>query len=414
MSKALYLQRGLTMKNKVIILVLLFICGLFAGCTQKKDVSDENEISQKRLSIYAANESATLDEAIRYFTEENPDIEIELITSEEKTVEDITNAIVNKQDSPDLIVLDDFKNNEKKFQTELLPTREEIDTENLIVSLQEQQNNYSIPLRVSVPLVFATQRKLSRTEAIVEDGSKFVLTDISYEELIDIFYSYYPVNFLDDNQIIHAEQLQIFLENIKSIGSNIGASLEDKVDETKEDELYQIRKFLIDKNSVMYHNAQGIEDVKYYIGATGKVHGSATFVDGVLPQMQMAVYKNSPVIDECIDFVKIALSDEIQKNDWSDGFPVTQSALEAWGNSYQKTEESIILEDQGDKEITLKEPEESEVRVLLSMINDSSGLYIRDYELMEIIKLETFDYWVGNESVESIVNNIIDTYEKNK
>ena len=109
-----------------------------------------------------------------------------------------------------------------------------------------------------------------------------------------------------------------------------------------------------------------------------------------------------------------ALADKIQKNDWSDGFPVTISALEAWGESYQKTEENIILEKQGDEELTVWEPEKSEVQILLSMIKDSPEIYTRDVELMEIIKDNTSDYWEENESVENVVKNIIDIYEMSK
>ena len=414
MSKALFFTRGLLMKNALRMLILLSICSLFTGCTMEESVVEENETSQKELSIYSTYESATLNEAISCYTETYPDVEIELVTCEERTVEEITNAILSGQDAPDLIVLDDFKNRGIELQDELLPIKEEINGENLIISLKEDAVIYSIPLRVSVPLVFATQLKFSTVEAIIEDSNNFILTDVNYEDLIDIFYLYYPVNFIDESQKINAEQLQIFLENIKNTGENIGASIEENPSELKEDEWYQIKNFLINNNSIMYHDAQGIEDVKYYVGATGKVHGNATFVDGLCPQLQVAVYKNSPVIDKCIDFINIALSDKIQKNDWSDGFPVTISALEAWGESYQKTEENIILEKQGDEELTVWEPEKSEVQILLSMIKDSPEIYTRDVELMEIIKDNTSDYWEENESVENVVKNIIDIYEMSK
>lgn len=223
MSKALFFTGGLLMKNALRMLILLSICSLFTGCTMEESVVEENETSQKELSIYSTYESATLNEAISCYTETYPDVEIELVTCEERTVEEITNAILSGQDAPDLIVLDDFKNRGIELQDELLPIKEEINGENLIISLKEDAVIYSIPLRVSVPLVFATQLKFSTVEAIIEDSNNFILTDVNYEDLIDIFYLYYPVNFIDESQKINAEQLQIFLENIKNTGENIGA-----------------------------------------------------------------------------------------------------------------------------------------------------------------------------------------------
>lgn len=403
------------------IFAFLSLC-MLAGCGQQAKTSESEEISEAeevsaadmeeasgdgiRIEIYSENSSATLEKAAELFRETYPDVMLDFEIGEEDQTAETRQALESGENAPDLIVLDGMDFETEALSTFFSPIEKDTFSEGTLIRAFQKRNGYSVPLRGSVPLLFVKDSAFSTLEGIRENMSRFSLIDLNKEEVLELFYRFYSTEFLKEDGSLDSENLEEFLETVKAALERIETPGQVSSDE----EYVQIKKFLLEDQSVMGHYGTGIQDLNYYLNAAGQVQGRAVLVEGLRPVCEIAVNKNSPYQEECMNFIRTALSMEIQGEDLSDGFPVLTEALDEWATAYEKGEAEISLGYKDEKEVTLSDAPEVEIQNLVQLIKDTEEIYERDETLLKILKEEAKNYLSGVDSLEETVEAVILEY----
>lgn len=395
----------------VLISILLTSCGYQVvedvSSTGEQEIENDDVDEKDIIKIYSTNENEMIQKVIDIYGTKYPDIMIEYIIGNSKKNEDILKEMLQKK-GPDIIITENIFEEALLKNNVLLDINNQISTEDNIPNFKESYNQYIIPLRFGIPFLFIKYETPNHTiNEIIQNSDKFQVSNLTYEEFIELMYLYYEHDLLDEKNDINETNLMEFIENIVSI-----AKTQDFVeDSNNKNELDLINNYLSGSNTIMYHLAVGIDDIKYYLSATAIERGKAFFVQkSIMPYEKIALNQNSKYKEECISFIQLALSYDIQKIDFGNGFPINEKALDEWGNTYVESDIEIPLELKSGTVVKLDDPPVEEIKTMMNLVKELPNIYTPDIELLSLIQAESKKYYDEQETLKQITENIIKKY----
>ena len=142
-------------------------------------------------------------------------------------------------------------------------------------------------------------------------------------ELVDKFYPYFCEDIINGKEL-DKDTLGQYLEYLKTIAGNSGIAASRGVDES----CFSMWD-LATEAKLAFEEAEGYNDCMFPMAIADYVQGEYTaFEKSFIPSMQMGICTKSSYIDTAKDFMRYALSEEIQDTDYYSGFPVNLASLE--------------------------------------------------------------------------------------
>lgn len=400
-----------------IVLISIFLIGCGRNNLEQINSEEQSRADLKNSSstdtekdiikIYSTEENKMIRKIIDVYNTKYPDIKIEYLIGNSEKNHDVLKEMLEKE-GPDMVIPDFFLEEELLKNDLLLNLNNGINLENNIPNFRENYNEYIIPLRFSIPFLFTKFGTHNFTiSQIVEKPEEFQVSNMTYDEFIEFLYLYYDNELVDENNSINETNLTEFIKNIIIIADKQNI-INEKMNE---DDFFMIKNYLLGKNTIMFRFAMGVDDIKYYLSATAMEKGKAVFVeDSIMPYTKIVINKNSRYINECMDFIEIGLSYDIQKIDFDNGFPVNEKALDEWANTYVVSDDEVSIELENSTDVKIDDPPAEEIKTMIGLIKELPNIYIRDMKLLSLIQEESKKYYNEEASLEQTTENIVKRY----
>ena len=299
-----------------------------------------------QLTIYGLYDNELIRTAVSEFRLKHPDIDIIYETAESAegavTESDLVrtlNARIAAGSGPDIFVLDGLPMDsyvDRGILEDLSGMLSETDViPNIQTAYESGGEIYAVPARVGLPVIIGTQDVMNRSSSLSSladyasqaEPPYFVEGSESYETVIESFLPFYINSIVNENRI-NQDKLGMFLEDMKKISDSVNA-----VEITDFDSSHSPRRLAYGQVSLSVCTMKGmIDDEATEMIAFAKLKGDyAVYQNLFEPYGLLGVYKASGQKELAIEFVKTALSYEVQETEYRHGgFPVSLSALEKW------------------------------------------------------------------------------------
>ena len=299
-----------------------------------------------QLTIYGLYDNELIRTAVSEFGLKHPDIKIiyEVAESAEgaMTESDLVrtlNARIAAGNGPDIFVLDGLPMDsyvDRGILEDLSGMLSETDViPNIQTAYESGVRIYAVPARVGLPIIIGTQDVMNRSNSLSSladyanqaEPPYFVEGSESYETVIESFLPFYINSIVNENHI-EQDKLRMFLEDMKKISDSVNA-----VEITDFDSSHSPRRLAYGQVSLSVCTMKGmIDDEATEMIAFAKLKGDYVVYQNLFePYGLLGVYKASGQKELAIEFVKAALSYEVQETEYRHGgFPVSLSALEKW------------------------------------------------------------------------------------
>lgn len=395
---------------------------------KKLSQKEQEEREKNTFTIWALEENETVNYAVRLMQNRYPNLVVSLETASENNAgaavlsDEIRslNAEMVSGGGPDILILDgmDSKNyTDKKLLKPLnhvIGQKEDLN-ENIIRPFRlEKGRIYEIPVRFQVPVVFSSSKELTDAEDldtlnryIKQKRNIPLLPELTMHDALDIVCRFFETELFGEGQKITEEMLEKFLENLREFCEKIRI-----VEKTKREFSYTDEEpwdaLLFGEAELVVKNVSGTSDVQSVLDAALQCGGGYHIAGGnFIPVCRAAVSVNTKFETEAEEFIKLLLSEEVQEQDFSDGFPVSDNAMNAWGG-YQSSMSTMISN--GTVEISAGCAEPEEIRAFLEEIKKADRKWIPDETVIAMVKKNAEEYLEGkkgkNETIKSIQNTL--------
>lgn len=320
------------------------------------------------LKLYTVHESSLLKQAAILYHKAHPEVRIDIEYEyplysydlpDYEAVYTKLNTMLMGDDGPDICVMDHLNLNSYASKGVL------IDLDDLIRPLEENGtllSNITGPYvgndqkRYVVPLQFGITLALGRDIAAKDMGSIEALadflsqTDYSYlgpltvSELVDKFYPYFCDEIVKEKQL-DRDAMGKYLEYLKAIGDNCKI-LNTRPNDTAVYTMWE----LASSAKLAFNKADGFMDCMFPMSMVDYIKGDFTaFENRFLPSLQTGICAKSQHQETAKDFLLFALSEQVQSNDYYNGFPVNKVSLDVHANKDRTsyTTATMITADDG-------------------------------------------------------------------
>lgn len=305
-----------------------------------------SEVTQV-LKLYSVGEIAMLKQAAALYHKAHPEVLI-VIENEYSMYEgDVpdNNAVYQKlntmlmgDDAPDILVMDQL-NADSYGEKGLLVNLEDVlkpmeESGELLANItgayvREDGRRYVVPLKFAFSMALGrdiSSEDMSSMQSLAEflsraDGSYMGSQTVA--ELVYQFYPYFCDEIVRDKQL-DKEAMGRYLEYMKAIGDNCGI-----INSRPENEYSHGALDLGGKSKLVFEKAGGFLNCITPLSMVEYSKGEyAAFENSFYPLMQLGICTKSQYVDTAKDFLRFALSEELQDMDLYDGFPVNRKSLE--------------------------------------------------------------------------------------
>lgn len=297
------------------------------------------------LTVYSVYDNATLKQAAAMYTKLHPDVLVEVevgIPYEEMETADLKTVLQNLNtrllagQGTDLMVLDGLNTNsliEKGMLADIsdvvTPMSESGEILKNIVDGYTQEDGavYMVPLRYSMRLLLSG--KIDTKEAGSVKGlaaalgqQELALGPITVSDFVDIYMPYMVSDIVKDKKL-DREALAECLEALKIIAGGY-TIVNNYTDSTQN---YQMWDLPLDA-SVVFSDTEGFLSAMMPISIVNEIKGNFnSFENAYNPIGEIGINKETPYLEQAKDFLRYALSVEVQEGDFYDGFPMNVAAL---------------------------------------------------------------------------------------
>ncbi len=393
-------------------------------------------VPSTELTIYSLKENATLRQAAAVFHKTHPDVKINFtiaMTDDEyrkadRTVKEDYIRALNTEllagNGPDILVLNELPADsfvEKGVLTDISDIIQPmIDKGELYPDIMKSyirdDKIYCVPARFNLQLLCgrtSDAQNLTTLEDLADYAAnhmdKTLFGSMTLEDFITTFAPYITNKILNDDGKINKEKLVSELETLKSIGGNIGI-----IDEYKGDSEYINKNELnlVDKTELNLSECSGFNNAIYPIGVVELIKGSYTvFENSFTSSCELGINQASKSQELAKEFISLVLSEEIQKDDFYDGFPVNKKGLSLNAqedrSNYGLTT-GITTDDGKDLVYTFEALNKEQMEQLIQNCSKASNRIVKDEPLLETLKEETKEFFQGSLSAEETADLIIE------
>lgn len=389
-------------------------------------------IPSTELTIYSLKENPVLRQAAAVFQQKNKDVKVTVhiaMTNEEYEAADYTikqdyiralNTELLAGGGPDILVLDGLPADsfvEKGILTDMsdivmpMVQKEEL-FPNMIEDYITDDKVYRVPTRFQLHLLFSRSIN-SEDIATIEDLAKYVEShkdtslfgELTWNDLIDNF-SPFLRNSIVEGKEVNKEALIKLLKELKAIGENSGILKESDQNEGKIN-IWDLASHC----QVNFSEINGFGSSLFPFGIQKYVKGNSTpFENSFTPSGELGINKASSKQELCKDFISLALSEEVQKYDFYDGFSINTKANEYISqmdmSSYEASSE-IENEDGSYTYIEFRSLNQEEIDKIMSICSTVSNRSVVDEVFISMFKEETKAFFEGTISAEAAADQLI-------
>lgn len=320
---------------------------------------------ETELTIFSLYENATIRQAVSEYQIKNPNVRVDYqpLMAQDGGAESggteaggvnaggtatadyirTLNTELLAGNGPDILILDGLSENsyiEKGVLEDLTDVVESMtDSGDFLANIADGSRVdgriYSVPVRIGLPITFG------RKEALKEAGQLPSLVSLVQEhEVGQIFgtvdrerlVSFYADAFLDDmisgDGMVQEEALKAFLSNMKMILD--GSKVSNGTRENRPTSIWgllETGKYLHSEEIAGFFGAgSGVSIIEQ---AQGELEADMILVNqAYVPYGTIGINKAGKHKEAAVQFLQTALSEEVQRSDFYDGFPVNENALE--------------------------------------------------------------------------------------
>ena len=407
---------------------------LFAGDSGERELMEyvyDPEISLTPdivLTVYTVYENPTLKQAASMYGRQHPEVYVDVeteISYEEEDTADLDAVLQNLNtkllagNGADILVLDGLNAApfiEKGILSDIsdvvLPMAQDgTILENITADYCDENGAvYMIPLRFGVNLLIGG-RVNAKEAGTVKDladvlsrQKESILGPMTVDTLTETFVPYMVSDIVEGKQL-NKKALAEDLTYLKKIADNSGI-VEKYTDKVQEWSMWDI----VSCAGAAFCETNGFLDAMFPVSLANQVKGSFTcFENAFQPIGQTGINSNTANPDIAKDFLRYALSFEIQDSDFYDGFPMNTEALE---NQIKKDRSeytayaSIDTCEGQSVDIEVVPLNESDGKALVEMCKGLNKRTEEDVEIESVISEVLPDYLQGSASLEDTVSKI--------
>lgn len=312
-------------------------------------VYDPEAVSQvtRELKLFTVYENSLLKQAATMYHKEHPDtlitIEYEYPqyyydTPDYDAVYQKLNTMLMGDNAPDLVVMDHLNMDsyaDKGLLADLEDVVKPMEESGEVLSnitgayVREDGKRYVVPLQFSFYMAMGrdiTVQEMSSMEklaAFLSGADSSYMGERTVTELVDEFYPYFCSEIVDGKQL-DREAMGRYLEYLKAIADNCGI-----IDSRPEEELAFGMWELAAEAKLAFNRVNGFIDCMFPMSMVNYIKGSYTaFENQFEPSMQIGICSKTGELEAAKDFLRFALSSQVQSTESYSGFPVNEAALE--------------------------------------------------------------------------------------
>ena len=302
----------------------------------------------EELTLYTVEESFFLQQAAVQYHKQHPEVLIHVDAAISMTdkysgnanyqqIYQDLNTSLTSGNGPDLMVMDHLKLDTYASKgllldlQEILQPMEEDGTllSNITTAYQEADGRrYAVPLQFGLLLAVGRDvqpEEMSSMDAIakaVSGKTESYMGDRTCGELVEEFYPLIVDDILQNRQV-NRDTLRPWLENLKKIADNCGI-----LPSRKEGRAANIWDLGSDVKLVLQETDGFNEAMMPYAVAELLNANVVSMENAFYPKMVLGINSRSEHVETAKDFLRFALSEELQSVDTYEGFPVNAKALE--------------------------------------------------------------------------------------
>lgn len=386
-------------------------------------------MTRRRLKLYTVYESPLLQQAAVLYHKEHPEVRIAIqyaysaYSNEDvdyNSVYQNLNTLLMGEDAPDILVLDGLdmdsfidKGLLADIGTVVGPMEERGE---LLVGItgsyaREDGHRYMVPLQFGFNM--AVGRDISEGDmASLEALAAFLsgtqdnyLGPQTVEELVDKFYPYFCQDLVKEKKL-DREALAGKLECMKRIADNCGI-----VDKRGKGEKAYTMWDLASGAKCAFDRVTGFKNCMFPIAIVNYIQGSfAAYENSFIPLLQTGICAKSPYQDTAMEFLELALSEQIQDTDHYLGFPVNLSSLEKQSHEDRTQSQAYTsIEAEGSEvEFAIECYSDETADKLVAICKGLDKPAVEDAKIREVLIEALGAYLDGSQTTEATVQRIED------
>lgn len=390
-------------------------------------------VPSTELTVYTLTDKPILRQAAFEFQKQNPDVKISFeIALSDKDYESAT--LTTKEDyikvlntkllaggGPDLLVLDELPVDsfiEKNILTDISDIIQPMLDQgelypNVMGNYQTNGSYYYVPLRIKLQLLCSISK--AKNLHTLEDVANYAKTqskpsllgNLTLDDFIDYFSPYYQGKITDGDGKIKKEKLVQLLNDLKTICDSTGL-IGQYPDDSSPANLFQIAE---GSSQLKLYPCAGFSEAMVPISCVKYIKGNYTsFESSFTPFCQLGINKASKNQKICKEFLSLALSENIQKNDLNDGFSSNKKANEQCAKGDRPDTSGCLSINKADgtsSMITLTQINRNEANALVNICEQVTMKANEDEHITQVFKDETKNFFQGSESADVTADRIM-------
>ncbi len=390
---------------------------------------------KETLKLFAVEESSLLQNAVALYHRNHPEVIIETeyayslddkysgVAYDYNEVSQRLNAMLMSDDAPDIIVMDHLDTDsfaEKGLLVDLNELLTDMEQKGELLTnitgsyIRDDGSRYIVPLQFVFTYITGRDIKASDMEsleslaAFLEGKEESYLGPQTVEELVDKFYPYFCDDIVTDKEL-DKETLKEKLEALKVVADNSGIVERHEDGNGQNGRCYGIWDLASRIKLALDDNTEGFWGCMFDVSITDYIKGDFTaFENSFIPVTEMGICTKSKYQDTARDFLKFALSEEVQDANYYSGFPVNTASLEkqaAEDRSDYSACTSIVGDDGVEEIFDILPYGEETTRKIMNICRAVSKPKREDAKIREALISSLGDYFNGG-SLEDAVSKI--------
>lgn len=385
------------------------------------------------LKLYAVEESYLLQNAVALYHRTHPEVMIETeyayslddsyssVEYDYNEVYQKLNTMLMSGDAPDILVLDHLNPDsfiEKGLLADLsgvlAPMEEDGELLNNITDSYraEDGGTYVIPLQFGFSYITgrditaADMQSIETLAVFLKGKQESYMGCKTVEDMVDLFYPYFCDDIVKE-KTLDKDVLREKLEAMKIIADNCG--IVEKYDD-KNNRRHNIWDLASEIKLAIEKGATGFNDCMFDVAITDYIKGEfAAFENQFIPSLETAVCTKSQKQETAKDFIRFALSEQIQDQDYYSGFPVNARSLEKLSLRDRSDVEAVTTiegDDGSEVMFEIKAFSEATAQRLVEICKTVSRPVKEDAKIREVLIDSLGSYLRGQGSLEDAVSEI--------
>ena len=382
------------------------------------------------VTLYATQESFLLQQATAMYHKKHPEILIEVknaVSINDRYNDDIDydqiyqelNTAMTAENGPDILVMDHLNMNiyaDKGLLLNIDDVVAPLEEDGSLLSnitqgyMSKNGERYAVPLQFGIWLAVgrdisgAEMQSMESLANTLSGKQESYMGSRTAEELVEEFGPYFIGEIVQDKEL-NREALAVRLQQLNAIAQNCGM-IEKRDENKRHSNIWEIASEV----KLALCETNGFNDAMFPLSAVDLIKGEfQCFEQTYFPKLQIGVNSKSSHAEIAKDFIRFALSEEIQDNDYYEGFPVNLHSLEKQALADRKNAEACTSIDIGEGtyvEFNIEVFSEEKANRLVDMCKTANKRAYDDKKIMQELTVALPGYLKGDVSLEETINNI--------